>query len=101
MNPYPQNKSVLILDNCAIHKSHVLYEVVHAHGQLLIFLPSYSPDYNPIEESFSCGECSLHILLSVIFIYGLEQSRFGFSVIWLTYNKQSTPKSPFLKQHMQ
>jgi hypothetical protein len=26
-------------------------------GCLLIFLPAYCPELNPIEESFSCGEC--------------------------------------------
>jgi hypothetical protein len=35
MNPYPQNKSVLILDNCAIHKSAALREVVEAKGWYL------------------------------------------------------------------
>ena len=35
MNPYPQNKSVLILDNCAIHKSVALREVVEAKGKLV------------------------------------------------------------------
>jgi len=53
MNPYPQDRSVLILDNCAIHKSTALREVVEAHGCRLFFLPPYSPDLNPIEESFS------------------------------------------------
>ena len=53
MNPYPQNKSVLILDNCAIHKS---------AGCLLIFLPPYFPDLNPIEENFSAGK---HLVLMV------------------------------------
>jgi transposase len=57
MNPYPQDNSVLVLDNCAIHKSTALREVVEAQGQLLVFLPPYSPDFNPIEESFSCGIC--------------------------------------------
>jgi transposase len=56
MNPYPQDKSIIVLDNCAIHKSELLREVVEASGHLLIFLPPYSPDYNPIEESFSCGK---------------------------------------------
>ncbi|KAI4518010.1 hypothetical protein K523DRAFT_223592, partial [Schizophyllum commune Tattone D] len=28
MNPYPQPRSVLILDNCAIHKSQALRQVV-------------------------------------------------------------------------
>jgi hypothetical protein len=30
MNPFPQEKSVLILDNCAIHKSAALREVIEA-----------------------------------------------------------------------
>ncbi|KAF8234700.1 hypothetical protein L208DRAFT_1547145 [Tricholoma matsutake] len=30
MNPFPQDRSVLILDNCAIHKSELLHEVVEA-----------------------------------------------------------------------
>lgn len=55
MNPYPQDKSILILDNCAIHKTRALREIVEGSGQVLLFLPSYSPDFNPIEESFSCG----------------------------------------------
>ena len=55
MNPYPQDNSIIILDNCVIHKSDVLREVVEANGQLLIFLPPYSPDFNLIKESFSCG----------------------------------------------
>jgi hypothetical protein len=33
MNPYPQDKSVLILDNCAIHKSEALREVVESFGE--------------------------------------------------------------------
>lgn len=72
MQPYPQDKSVLILDNCAIHKNAALREVIestgefclytiyitliHLLGSLLIFLPPYSPDLNPIEESFSAGD---------------------------------------------
>ncbi|KAJ8508493.1 hypothetical protein ONZ45_g9242 [Pleurotus djamor] len=54
MNPFPQDKSVLIMDNCAIHKSEILRELIEARGVVLIFLPPYSPDFNPIEESFSC-----------------------------------------------
>lgn len=54
MNRYPQDNSILIIDNCAIHKSNALREVIEALGILLVFLPPYSPDFNPIEESFSC-----------------------------------------------
>ncbi|KIJ56284.1 hypothetical protein M422DRAFT_151039, partial [Sphaerobolus stellatus SS14] len=44
MNPYPEPKSVLVMDNCAIH---------HIEGIKLIYLPPYLPDFNPIEECFS------------------------------------------------
>ena len=54
MNPFLSLQSVLIMDNCAIHKSETLREVVEGHGCRLHFLPPYSPDLNPIEESFSC-----------------------------------------------
>jgi len=55
MNRYPQDKSILVLDNCAIDKTHVLQEIVEGLGHVLLFLPPYSPDFNPIEESFGCG----------------------------------------------
>ena len=32
MNPYPQPQSVLVLDNCNIHKSKILQEIVEAYG---------------------------------------------------------------------
>ena len=72
MNPYPQPRSVLVLDNCNIHKSKILQEIVEAYGRSILhkypaflttavgcvlkFLPPYSPDMNPIEESFSAGK---------------------------------------------
>jgi len=54
MNEFPGQNSVMVIDNCSTHKSEALREVVEASGCLLIFLPPYSPDFNPIEESFSC-----------------------------------------------
>jgi transposase len=65
MRPFPQDHSVLVLDNCAIHKARVLQEVVEAHGCRIIFLPPYSPDYMPIEESFSACESSYTIYCAV------------------------------------
>ena len=56
MNRYPQDHSILIMDNCLIHKMETLREVVEAFGVLLVFLPPYSPDFNPIEEIFSACE---------------------------------------------
>lgn len=40
------------MDNCSTHQSQELKDICAAAGVVLAFLPPYSPDYNPIEESF-------------------------------------------------
>ena len=37
MNPWPEERSVLVMDNCAIHKSRALREIVEAAGKLAFF----------------------------------------------------------------
>ncbi len=44
---------VVILDNLGAHKSERVRELIEARGCKLIFLPAYSPDFNPIEQAFS------------------------------------------------
>jgi hypothetical protein len=44
---------VIILDNVSIHVKNHVGEVVEAAGHLIRYLPPYSPDYNPIELTFS------------------------------------------------
>lgn len=53
MNPFPGDRSILVMDNCTIHHTDELKELVRNAGILLLFLPPYSPDLNPIEELFS------------------------------------------------
>ena len=45
--------SVVILDNCSIHHVPEVIKSIEDVGALLIFLPPYSADLNPIEEMFS------------------------------------------------
>lgn len=76
MNQFPGPNSVIVMDNCRIHKSETILEMIRERYVCLVlhvasakanfcffppfhrgmryeFLPPYSPDYNPIELAFS------------------------------------------------
>jgi len=44
---------VVILDNLSVHHRVDIRTMVEQAGCTLVFLPSYSPDFNPIEQAFS------------------------------------------------
>ena len=44
---------VVVLDGLGAHRTQRVRELVETTGAELLFLPSYSPDLNPIEEAFS------------------------------------------------
>jgi transposase len=44
---------IVIMDNLASHKVAGIREAIEACGARLLYLPPYSPDLNPIEQSFS------------------------------------------------
>lgn len=44
---------IVIMDNLGSHKSKAVRDAIRAAGARLIFLPPYSPDLNPIEQTFS------------------------------------------------
>ena len=44
---------VVTLDNLGAHKGQRVRELIEERGCELLFLPSYSPDFSPIEEAFS------------------------------------------------
>ncbi len=44
---------VVVMDRLGAHRSGRVRELIEARGCRLWFLPSYSPDLNPIEEAFS------------------------------------------------
>lgn len=43
----------VIMDNLSIHTGQQVRELIEAKGCHLLFLPTYSPDFSPIEEAFS------------------------------------------------
>ena len=44
---------VAIMDNLSSHKAPAVRQAIEAAGATLLFLPPYSPDFNPIEQAFS------------------------------------------------
>ncbi len=44
---------IVVMDNLGAHKPRRIRELIERQGCKLIYLPAYSPDYNPIEEAFS------------------------------------------------
>jgi transposase len=44
---------VVIMDNLPAHKGSKVREAIEAVGADLLYLPPYSPDFNPIENAFS------------------------------------------------
>ena len=47
------DSELVILDNLATHKIRGVREAIEARGAGLLYLPPYSPDFNPIEPMWS------------------------------------------------
>src|SRR3989338_2078001 len=47
---------VVIMDNCSIHKTAAVKDKLESFGISLLFLPPYSPELNPIEETWSLAK---------------------------------------------
>jgi transposase len=44
---------VVVMDNLSAHRGERVRELIEGRSCELLYLPSYSPDFNPIEEAFS------------------------------------------------
>jgi transposase len=44
---------LVIMDNLSAHKPARVRELIESRGCELIYLPAYSPEFNPIEEAFA------------------------------------------------
>jgi transposase len=51
--PHLRPGGILVMDNLSAHKSERVRELIEAAGCEVLYLPPYSPDFNPIEEAFS------------------------------------------------
>lgn len=44
---------IVVMDNLAAHKGPAVIAAIHAVGAEVLFLPPYSPEYNPIEKAWA------------------------------------------------
>ncbi len=51
--PTLKEGQVVVMDNLQVHKSKRVRELIEDVGAEVLFLPPYSPDFSPIEETFS------------------------------------------------
>jgi transposase len=51
--PTLEKGQVVVMDNLSAHKRERVRELIEAKGCDLVYLPPYSPDFNPIEQAFS------------------------------------------------
>lgn len=51
--PTLQIGDIVIMDNLKAHKADAVSELICAVGATVVFLPPYSPDFNPIEKMWS------------------------------------------------
>jgi transposase len=51
--PALEEGEVVVMDNLSVHKSEAVRELIEGTGAEVLYLPPYSPDFNPIEEAFS------------------------------------------------
>jgi hypothetical protein len=53
LTPELREGDVVVMDNLSSHKGQKVRERIKAAGAGLLYLPPYSPDFNPIENAFA------------------------------------------------
>jgi transposase len=53
LGPTLEKGQIVVMDNLSAHKGPRIRQLIEERGCELIYLPPYSPDFNPIEEAFS------------------------------------------------
>lgn len=51
--PKLKQGDIVVMDNLAAHKVDGVHQLITSAGARVLYLPPYSPDYNPIELAFS------------------------------------------------
>jgi transposase len=53
LTPALEPGQIVVMDNLCAHKGQRVKELIERQGCELLYLPPYSPDFNPVEEAFA------------------------------------------------
>jgi len=68
-------KSIVIMDNCSIHHVQEVKDLFSVAGILVLYLPPYSPDLNPIEMAFSyINKCDVVHVCVLVNIHNVQSN---------------------------
>jgi transposase len=74
--PALRRGDIVFMDNVSVHKVVGVREAIEARGAILVYLPAYSPDLNPIEQVFA----KLKAILRKIAAYTLKNAAYSIKV---------------------
>ncbi len=70
--PALKRGDIVFMDNVSVHKVVGVEDAIEARGAILVYLPAYSPDLNPIEQVFA----KLKAILRKIAAYTLKNAAY-------------------------
>jgi transposase len=71
--PTLKRGDIVFMDNVSVHKVTGVEQAIEARGAILIYLPAYSPDLNPIEQVFA----KLKAILRKVAAYTLKGATYS------------------------
>jgi len=71
--PTMKSGDIVFMDNVSVHKVAGVREAIQRRGATLVYLPAYSPDFNPIEQVFA----KLKAILRKIAAYTLKGAAYS------------------------
>lgn len=80
--PQLRSGDILVLDNLATHKVAGVAKALEVRGAQVVYLPPYSPDFNPIERVFS--KIKNELRRRELRTIGALEDAFGESLDWIT-----------------
>lgn len=78
--PTLKREDIVFMDNVPVHKVAGVKEAIEGRGAILVYLPAYSPDFNPIEQVFA----KLKAILRKLAAYTLKGAAYSIKTLCKT-----------------